>query len=240
METRRRNGLVAVAVVAVIAVVVGIGLAVQAGRDTTGEAGASPGGSSSSSTPSASTGAPATRAGLAHEYGLGVGDPDAPVTVEVFEDFLCPFCGQLEATSRAQLQQAAADGKVYVVYRPMAFLDEYSVRAFNAFGVVLDQAGGEAALRFHDALYAEQPAEGGAMPDDDWLVQQAVDAGADEAAVRQGIEEGSFQQWVVNANDDASRRGVSSTPTVFVDGEQLSAASIDDLHAQVMQHIDAG
>ena len=51
MDTKRRNGLVAVAVLAVIAIVVGIGFAVQAARDTTGDEGATPGGSSSSSAP---------------------------------------------------------------------------------------------------------------------------------------------------------------------------------------------
>jgi len=241
MDTKRRNGLVAVAAVVAIAIVVGIGFAVQAARDTTGNEGATPGGSSSS-TPdgSASTGGGTVQAALAEKYGLGVGDPDAPVKVEIFEDFLCPFCGQLEAVSHEKLQQAAADGKVYVVYRPMAFLGDYSDRAFNAFGVVLDQAGGAAALQFHNELYADQPSEGGAMPDNDWLVQKAVAAGADESAVRQGIEDGSFQQWTVNANDDASRRGVNSTPTVFVNGQPVSANSIEDLDAQIMQHVQNG
>ena len=240
MDTKRRNGLVAVAAVVAIAIVVGIGFAVQAARDTTGNEGATPGGSSSS-TPdgSASTGG-TVQAALAEKYGLGVGDPNAPVKVEIFEDFLCPFCGQLEAVSHEKLQQAAADGKVYVVYRPMAFLGDYSDRAFNAFGVVLDQAGGAAALQFHNELYADQPSEGGAMPDNDWLVQKAVAAGADESAVRQGIEDGSFQQWTVNANDDASRRGVNSTPTVFVNGQPVSANSIEDLDAQIMQHVQNG
>ena len=241
MDTKRRNGLVAVAAVVAIAIVVGIGFAVQAARDTTGNEGATPGGSSSS-TPdgSTSTGDGTVQAALAEKYGLGVGDPNAPVKVEIFEDFLCPFCGQLEAVSHEKLQQAAADGKVYVVYRPMAFLGDYSDRAFNAFGVVLDQAGGAAALQFHNELYADQPSEGGAMPDNDWLVQKAVAAGADESAVRQGIEDGSFQQWTVNANDDASRRGVNSTPTVFVNGQPVSANSIEDLDAQIMQHVQNG
>ena len=241
MDTKRRNGLVAVAAVVAIAIVVGIGFAVQAARDTTGNEGATPGGSSSS-TPdgSASTGGGTVEAALAEKYGLGVGDPNAPVKVEIFEDFLCPFCGQLEAISHEKLQQAAADGKVYVVYRPMSFLGDYSDRAFNAFGVVLDQAGGEAALRVHNELFADQPAEGGTMPDDDWLVEKAVAAGADEDAVRPGIEDRSFQQWTVNANDDASRRGVNSTPTVFVNGEAISGSSIEDLFGQVMQHVESG
>ena len=240
MDTKRRNGLVAVAVLAVIAIVVGIGFAVQAARDTTGDEGATPGGSSSSSAPADGQTSGNVQVALAEKYGLGVGDPNAPVKVEIFEDFLCPFCGQLEAVSHEKLQQAAADGKVYVVYRPMSFLGDYSDRAFNAFGVVLDQAGGEAALRFHNELFADQPAEGGTMPDDDWLVEKAVAAGADEDAVRPGIEDRSFQQWTVNANDDASRRGVNSTPTVFVNGEAISGSSIEDLFGQVMQHVESG
>jgi protein-disulfide isomerase len=160
------------------------------------------------------------------------------VKVEVFEDFLCPFCQQFEEQSRAALRQAAADGTAYVVYRPIAFLDEYSSRALNAFGVVLDESGGAPALKLHDLLYEDQPAEGGTMPDDEWLIDKAVEAGADESAIRPGIEKLAFEQWMVNGNDDASQRGVNSTPTVFVDGEQVSGSSIQDLVDQVDQRID--
>ena len=58
--------------------------------------------------------------------------------------------------------------------------------------------------------------------------------------LRPGIEDRSFQQWTVNANDDASRRGVNSTPTVFVNGEAISGSSIEDLFGQVMQHVESG
>jgi protein-disulfide isomerase len=245
VDTTRRNGLVAVAVVAVIAIVVGVGYAVQAGRDTTGKDAAAPGESSTSSTPTTGdpSGSPASDAGnpgAADTYGIGVGDPKAPVKVEVFEDFLCPFCRQFEETSRADLRQAAIDGKAYVVYRPIAFLNEYSTRSLNAFGVVMDTSGGAVALKFHDLLYENQPDEGGTMPDDDWLVAKAVEAGAKEDAVRPGIEKLSFKQWMINGNDDASQRGVNSTPTVFVNGDQVTGGSIDDLAAQVQARIDSG
>jgi len=237
--------MVAVAVVAVIAIVVGIGYAVQAGRDTTGKEAAAPGDSSSSSTPAPgesgdTSASDAGNPGVADTYGVGVGDPKAPVKVEVFEDFLCPYCGQFEATSRDDLRQAAIDGKAYVVYRPIAFLNEYSTRSLNAFGVVLDTSGGAVALKFHDLLYENQPDEGGTMPDDDWLVDKAVEAGAEEDAIRPGIEKLSFKQWMINGNDDASQRGVNSTPTVFVNGDQVTGSSIDDLAAQVQARIDSG
>ena len=46
----------------------------------------------------------ATPAGSS-EYGVTMGEPDAPVDVIVYEDFLCPFCGDLEAASREPLQE---------------------------------------------------------------------------------------------------------------------------------------
>ena len=45
---------------------------------------------------------------------------------------------------------------------------------------------------------------------------------------------------MVNGNDDASQRGVNSTPTVFVNGEAVSGSSIEDLAAQVQDRIDTG
>lgn len=241
----RRNALI-VAIVGVLALVVGIGYAVQSQRDTTGEQAETPGQSSSptaseSPTPTgtATTTAP-LRAAAADTYGLGVGDPQAPVKIEIFEDFLCPFCAQLEDASRNSLVKSAREGEVFVVYRPIAFLDEYSVRALNAFAVVLDKEGGEVALRFHDLLFEQQPDEGGPMPDDQWLIDLAVTAGAGEDQVRPGITSMAFEQWIMNGTDDASKRQITSTPTVFANGDQVQGSSIEDLAAQMEARIEAG
>jgi protein-disulfide isomerase len=229
---KRRTLMVVGGVVAAILVIIGGGLLVQNLRDTTGDEATGPT-------------APATSAivgdlpvAAADTYGLGVGDPNAPAKVEIFEDFLCPFCQQYEAQGRDSLRQAAADGKAYVVYRPIAFLNEYSERSLNAFAVVLDTAGPEAALKFHDLLYDNQPSESGDMPDDDWLVTKAVEAGGDEAKVRPGIEGMDSKQWVVNGKDDASKRKVTATPTVFVDGRAITdVTTISDLLAKTEQAI---
>lgn len=245
-SSSRRNGLIAAAVVAVLALIVGIGYVVQSQRDTTGERGETPGRSASptaSETPTPSGASPTTTpvsVAAADTYGLGVGDPQAPVKVEIFEDFLCPFCRQLEEATRDWLVESARDGEVYVVYRPIAFLNEYSVRSLNAFGVVLDETGGEVALRFHDLLFEQQPDEGGPMPDNEWLVDLAVTAGASAEQVRPGIESMAFEQWVVNGGDDASKRQITGTPSVFANGEQIQGRSIEDLAAQMEARIEAG
>ncbi|MGY1651930.1 DsbA family protein [Geodermatophilus sp. SYSU D01119] len=209
--TRRRRtvvGGVVAAVLVVVAVVVVV--VVQTQRTQTSPAAATPAGT--------------TVGGTAVALGPG----DAPVTVDVYEDFLCPYCADLEAAAGDTLEELAADGSAQVRYRTIAFLDrastdDYSTRALNAAAVVLDAAGPEAWLRFHDALFAGQPAEGGPGLDDDRLVELAAQAGAGGPEVERGIRDLRFADWTEQVTDAASRAGVTGTPTVLVDGEPLSA-----------------
>ena len=155
----------------------------------------------------------------------------------VYEDFLCPFCGQLELTVRDQLDAAVEAGEVSVEYRPLGFLErisDYSPESANAFAVVLDESGPEVAKAFHDLLFDNQPSEEGPFPDADELVDLAVEAGATEADVRPGIEDMAFEGWVDAANDAASREGVNSTPTVLVDGEVVEGETLQEIAAQMV------
>ena len=97
---------------------------------------------------------------------IAVGSADAPVTVDLYEDFQCPNCKAFEDESGSTLAQLVADGTVQARYHGMAFLDtsandQYSTRALNAAAVVVAAAGPEAFQTFHDLLFANQPAEGG-------------------------------------------------------------------------------
>lgn len=168
-------------------------------------------------------------AGASGDFGLLIGEPDAPKSVVIYEDFLCPFCGQLEQTVGERLDAAVEAGEIKVEYRPLGFLErtsDYSPQSANAFAVVLDASGPEVAKEFHDLLYADQPAESGPFPDDDDLVALAVKAGAEEADVRPGIEDLAFEGWVDAANEAASQEGINSTPSVFVDGKLVEGEGL--------------
>jgi protein-disulfide isomerase len=202
-KERRRNLLTVGAILGVIAIIVVVVLVVVSSKESADDKAAS----------------------QASEYGVSIGDPDAPHEIIIYEDFLCPVCQALEAASRDKLAEAAEDGKVYVSYRPFNLfgdppLSEYSVASAAAFAVVLEESGAEVALEFHDLLYENQPPESGPYPDSDWLVDLAVEAGAAEADVREGIENGDGEAWVEEATDEAQDRGINSTPTIFLDGEQ--------------------
>jgi protein-disulfide isomerase len=205
-KERRRQLVIGGVIAAVLAAIVGVGFIIQSQRDTTGQV--------ANDVPS----------GLSPDgYGVLVGDDNAPVEAVIFEDFQCPACKILEDATSDQLNQAIDDGKIQVEYRPIAFLDRasttnYSSRALNAAMVVLDTAGADAFRAYHGILFANQPEEGSAGLTDDELIDLAVQAGADKAAIEGPIKDDVFHQWVLNATDQMSQEGVNGTPTVFIDG----------------------
>lgn len=210
--------------VTIVGVVVGIVLIVTAGfvvnrlRDTTNDV--------------------SDAAGTAGTYGLTIGADDAPHQVVIYEDFLCPFCGQVEAATRDELATLAEEGKVQVTYRPFVLLSQisdYSERSTAAFGVVLDKAGPEVAKEFHDLLFDNQPSEEGPFPDDDAIVALAVEAGADEAEVGDAIRDLDGKDFADGATAAAEDANVRGTPTVLLDGKNFTDyATMDELAANLI------
>lgn len=150
-----------------------------------------------------------------------------PVRVTLYEDFLCPGCGALEQTAGAFLDASVASGEIEIEYRPFAFLleqstNEYSQRAWNAAACVVDQGGAEAFKAFHDILFANQPQEGTAGPDDDELIAFAKEAGV--TGIDACVEDQTFTPWVEDALDQGMADGVGSTPTLLVDGKVVEGA----------------
>jgi len=213
-QERRRQTFIVGGIVVAILVIVGVVFGINSMRDTSGEA--------ETAVPQAS--ASGQPGGVVDGYTVTIGKSSAPHTITLYEDLQCPICKEFEAATADAVQKAVADGKVKVDYHMVAFLDDasstdYSSRALNALMVVLDTAGPDAYVKYHRLLYDNQPAEGSAGLTDDQLIQYAVQAGADEQAVRGPIEDNKYHQWVVNATDQMSKDGVNGTPTVLVDGK---------------------
>jgi protein-disulfide isomerase len=218
-EARARNTRIVAVVAAVLAVVVAAGIIIQTARhDQQAAAGATPRNTAGGSA-------------------IVVGRAEAPVTVLFYEDFQCPVCKEAHQANDAQLDQWVKDGKVKVQYQPIAFLDrastdEYSTRALNAAAAVIDlhPAGFEA---FQQSLYDHQPAENGAGLTDQQLIDYAVAAGAPREEVTTDVHTRRFAGWVKEVTDESSRRGVTGTPTIKVNGTALSDWQPDRFKAAV-------
>jgi protein-disulfide isomerase len=156
------------------------------------------------------------------QYGMTIGQDSAPHKVVVYEDFLCPICGEFEKAGHEQLEQLADQGKVQIEYRPIVILGRlgpYSARSTLMWWLVMKNDGVDVAQKFHDLLYANQPSEQGPFSSRDDLYQLAGQAGADTDALKTAVENGEGAQDVVDATKKADDLGVNSTPTVLLDGK---------------------
>jgi protein-disulfide isomerase len=144
-----------------------------------------------------------------------------PVKVVLYIDFICPVCKNFEAQYNEQLTSLRNEGTITVEYRALGFLDSrsttnYSSRAANAAACVVNESP-EKYAEFVDALFANQPAEGGAGLSDDRLKSMASDMGVD---INSCVDEKTYRPFVKFTTKEASAIGVTGTPTVFVDGKQ--------------------
>jgi protein-disulfide isomerase len=172
------------------------------------------------------------------DHSLVIGSADAPTKVVVYEDFQCPFCREFEMSSRDFLHEYAAKGRVQVEYRPFNLLSTlpYSSRALDAFIAVLEKGTPQQALELHDTLFDNQPYEqsSGSVSEDDirgWV----EDTGAGDD-VLSAIDE-DHQDWYDAAMKAVQQAGVQGTPTVFVNGKKLEAASVGEMATRLEQLI---
>jgi protein-disulfide isomerase len=196
-------------------------------------------GGGSADTPTASSTTPTLTAGPAT---LEMGNPKAPVKVVIYEDFLCPFCRELENSTRTFLQENAAKGKVYVEYQPINLLrsSTYSARAMNAWAAVLKHASPAAALKLHDLLYDHQPYEqSSGQVTDAQIAAWVKEAGGDNAAVRTAMKTQDAEFFAI-AQQAMSAANIQSTPTVFVNGKQLPVTAVTDMVTQIEAAVDQG
>jgi len=158
-----------------------------------------------------------------------------PVTISLYEDFICPHCRDFEAQTGSTIDGLVGAGKVKVVYNTVAFLDpasttQYSTRSAAAAACAAD--GGKF-KEYHDALFAQQPAEGSAGLSNDQLISIGTGLGLPNDSFSQCVNSGKFKPWVNSVTDEASSNGVSGTPTVMVNGQVVANPTPDAITAAV-------
>jgi protein-disulfide isomerase len=153
---------------------------------------------------------------------LVAGQDAAPVRLEVYLDYLCPFCGRFERANSTEIDRLVADGTVRLELHPLAFLDRmsagsrYSTRAANAVATVADRAPDKLPA-FNRALFENQPAEGTEALSDDEIAVRARQAGVPEQVVA-AFGERIFEPWIERSTTAAFDSGITGTPTVKING----------------------
>ncbi|WNV82599.1 thioredoxin domain-containing protein [Umezawaea sp. Da 62-37] len=164
-----------------------------------------------------------------------VGKDTAKVTVDVYEDFLCPICGTFEEKYGTQLRDHVEAGDLKIRYHVLPLL----VRLSDPEGYSRDSANAAVCAadagkfpEFHDTLYAKQPEEGSAGYTKAQLAQLGTDLGITGDTFKSCVETGTYDQALdadldkadatphLQAERSDGSKGFRGTPAVAV-GDQL-------------------
>ncbi len=148
------------------------------------------------------------------------GPVGAPITLQVFSDFQCPFCSHLGPTLNAIEREYR--GRVRIVFRnyPLPFHHD-APEAHRAALEVFRQGGDAKFWEYHDLLFDNQRALGRSALLSYARVLGGIDLGELEAALA-----GGRHQDVIDADIEAIRAAGAriGTPSTFVNGHLLQGA----------------
>ncbi|MEU8227812.1 thioredoxin domain-containing protein [Kribbella sp. NPDC048915] len=163
--------------------------------------------------------------------GVKVGQSGAKVNIDLYLDFRCPHCAEFEEDTGATIDKLVQDGTATLTYWPLQFVNkDASPRTANAFAAA---AANGKALSFVSELYGDFSKS--------WTTDQLIELGNQlgigDAKFQDAVRNGTHASWLESVGKAADERGVTGTPTVFVNGQQLPG---DQLNAEgVQQAVDA-
>jgi protein-disulfide isomerase len=165
-----------------------------------------------------------------------LGNPNAKVTIILYEDFQCPFCGAISGLVPANnsliqslkqrdpswapfmpeiLNNYVKSGNVLFVYRdfPLSFLGPESVRSAEAARCAGDQGK---FWEYHDYLFGHQNGEGQGAFSDPNLKSFAQKLGLDTTSFNKCLDDSKYAQAVAASEAEGSAAGVTGTPRGFI------------------------
>ncbi|MFF3622671.1 DsbA family protein [Streptomyces sp. NPDC002467] len=158
------------------------------------------------------------------------GKADAKHTLTVWLDPRCPYCAGVEIGLGRTIKEQADAGEYKVEYRFATFLDgalgggKGSKRAVNALGAAVDE-GPEKFMEYLRVLYENHPEK---ETDDKYGSTATLLELADQVpglrtpAFDRAVEGLTYMPWVDKVGKAFLDAGVSGTPAVLIDGEQLT------------------
>lgn len=147
-----------------------------------------------------------------------LGPAGAPVTIQIFTDFQCPFCARVQDTLEEIRKHYGAKVRFVFRHKPLPFHVEAPMM-HQAAAEAFRQKGNPAFWKLHDAIFAHQRSV-----DRAWLEGQAQSLGLDMNAFAAALDGDRHQKTIdadIKISDDA---GITGTPSFIINGYFVSGA----------------
>lgn len=143
-----------------------------------------------------------------------IGNPQAKITLVLYEDFQCPFCGKFFKESEQNIRETyVKNGNVRLVYRDFAFLGPESIKASEAARCADDQGK---FWNYYDYLFTHQNGENQGGFSDPNLKSFAKVLGLDTTSFNKCLDDGKYAQAIADSKNEAGTAGVTGTPKGFI------------------------
>ena len=164
-----------------------------------------------------------------------LGKPDAPVTIVEYASMTCPHCASFHSDVLPELKKKYIDtGKVRYVYRDFP-LDAVALQAAQ----IAECAGNERYFAVLDLIFQTQSHWAVAKDPTTDLAKSLRIAGIGEADIKACLANDKIATAIVAERQTGEKLGVSSTPTLFINGERWTGArtiaALDEALAKILK-----
>jgi protein-disulfide isomerase len=166
--------------------------------------------------------------------GVHLGDPNAKVKIDVYEDFRCSACLNYTQNYEPQIIQTYVEtGKVYYTFHSFIVIDgndgsDASYRSANAAMCASEQGR---FWDFHDTLFANQVTESASLFTDARIVIMAQNLGLDMTAFNKCFQAKQYAPDIQADITQAHSLNLTFTPSILVDGKIIQ--SFGDLSSAI-------
>ena len=169
------------------------------------------------------------------EFGVSLGDPDAPVVVREFADYQCPACQRFASAAQKLKEQYVESGQVRFVFFDLPLQQhQNAMPAALAARCAGDQ---DSYWAMHDKLFDMQTEWSGSGSPTDTFTRYAEDLGLETRRFRRCMDTELHVEEIEQSRRVAMQLRLTSTPTVLVDNIRLTRPGWGQLSAVVEREL---
>lgn len=167
-----------------------------------------------------------------------LGNPQAKTTLTTVGDYSCPGCKANEEQTRDAVEKYVKSGDVKVEYKMVSILDntdKYSTRTANFMLAVAKTSPAQWGT-LHNTLFENQPPHTTEPTGytDKQLLGVAKEVGVkDTSAIAKAMKDETYFDQISTQTDTLIKQGLEGTPTVFLNGKEISYGSTGQFTALV-------